>query len=63
MKHGSCAACSRAFRSKAARELAENYKRVHDDLRASYTVSYSTTPATKIERHRQDSAEFMAGLK
>ena len=61
-RYGSCAACSRAFRSKAARELAERYKIVHDDLRASYTVSYSNTPAaTKVERHRQDAADFRAG--
>jgi hypothetical protein len=68
MSLGRCCCCGRRYRSEKARQAAERYKAVHDDLRATkdgmwtiiqnlYDVEISR-PLTRQERHRAESQQF-----
>lgn len=54
-----CPCCNRRFHSKASAEAAARFKAIHDDLRLSRKITYSTTPdLSKRERHAKDSLEY-----
>ena len=56
-----CSCCGRRYRSKAAHEQAMRWKAVHDDLRLTAKISYSSTPAPdKHTRHAAASQAFRA---
>lgn len=50
MSHGSCTSCGRRYRSKAAREAAENYKRIHAQLRSELIIE-SLGPDKQTRKH------------
>lgn len=53
-----CPHCSRRFRSPQAYKLYLKRQAVIADLKLTARITYSTTPADKIERHREQSQDY-----